>query len=437
MILAKNKGVFEQERAILPMSYAVQDSFWQGGRLWLSSIPVGMTASRHILNIHCHSLPVPIQHAPTLTNSMPATCPSPSGWARTRPSAGCTVKPAADASANAKARSWQAPNCPKQRWCASSNVCPTAVPSRRPPTFAKWMPAPLIACLKWQADAPRTSTISSLKNSSNPSKPLNSMNSILAYPASKKRGERKCSLASRNGSDVDSRGSGIGKPVCDRPAGGSSHPGNGRTACRVGGVVLQRGSPAYPDGRAFALSESHFAGIRPYKVSATKARPGTKVQARTQAAAGVACGGGTETAGRQRQPAQGQHPCFVWQAQRYPQKNQEIAHRQDCQHLAHRTAQRDYALPTAGQTCQTKPQRLAANRATAMVDVAVAGRLQLDARAWLAGWPMPRDGARTGTACVVDARLCAISYTRLRSPATRVEKPAYRYARIGLGQIYA
>ncbi len=63
----------------------------------------------------------------TLTTSMQTTFPSPNGWAKTKPSDGYTVKPAAHVSASDKAHLCNIRSCHKPMLYALSNVSAMAV----------------------------------------------------------------------------------------------------------------------------------------------------------------------------------------------------------------------------------------------------------------------------------------------------------------------
>jgi len=437
MILAYNNSDFEVQRAFLPMSYWNNNAFRQGGSLWTKTIRHDIT-NLYFQNSPFLSLPAQTKTVPTSINSMPAICPSPNVWARTRPSGDYTARPAAGALAKEKVHLCKAPSCPKLLLFVLSSACPTVAQLKRQPTSVRLTQERWNECSKRQADVQKISTGCNWNGSNNLSRPSNSMNCIPVWLAGKKGGLPKTEWpTSSKGSYVGSCGIGGSKPVSYRPSGRPTHTGTGRPTCCLGSALLsQWPSAACTYRRAFALSSSDFACFWAYKASSTKkARAWPKVQTCPQAAARIAGWRCQESPRWARQSAQSHHTCVVRTTERHQTSYQEIAYRSADKHLSSGAAQWNVAQP-ADTTGQTYPQCFAIELHAAVGVVAVAGYLQLGQTARLAGRKMSGNAAGLGQTCLVDAGICALPDACQRPPASALGRTAQDSSRISTGRIF-
>jgi len=121
----------------------------------------------------CRWLSSPAQTATVLTSTtlMRATFQSLSGWEKTKPSDGCTAKPAELASANGRAHLCNIASCRRPLLYALSNVSATAALLRRQQTPVRLIPAPCSGYSKEQENVPPISIACSLNSSTGQSRP--------------------------------------------------------------------------------------------------------------------------------------------------------------------------------------------------------------------------------------------------------------------------
>ena len=398
MILAYGSTVFHAKRPLLPMCYSSNNRLWQGGHLWLKNTQSKKAASRQ-QSFRYLSWPVLNKTVQTSIDSTPAICLSLKGWAKIRPSADCTAKAAAHASANGKAHLWSTQNCQNPQSFASSSAWDTAAPSRLPQTSVKLTPERWKSCWKRQVKGQKTSIDSnwnacSLISPFQACRPSNWMSCTDAWPKSlQKRGETQYWLASQGGSHVGSHSAGGGQPFYHRPSCWATHPGYGQRTSGFGGHLLrQNQSNLAAYGRASSLSGGYLACLWADKVSQAS-QEGSRSQAQThpQAAAMVARGSGQEAPKCQRQSVGCHYWCFVWATERHPQSHSASGYRLQDKHISSGKAQWDVARP-ADAFGQAYSQHLSAGLYVVVVFVAVEGLVQLGAASRFSGWSLSCDG---------------------------------------------
>ena len=307
MILVKENYKNNRLGRIWPICYRTTYQFLQKGPICPSKNTAKnyMAANQPI----CLwlSLPAPTATVQISTASMPAIFRLLNGWAKTKPSDGYTVKPAAAVSVNDKVHSCRTPSYPKSILYALSSVSATAAALKPQQTSVKLIPALCSDYWKSQVNEPPISTAYSLKISMSRSKRCRWMNctakpseaniipSWLMFP-------KNCVNALvKKGQNVASYGSGRKKQVSARIYYWSTHSRYGPAIDRFGSGVFQRQRPSAGSyRRSFAVSTGYPAGVWQYQTLPPQKRQRQTQVSQSQTACGFAGGRGKETSGQQR-----------------------------------------------------------------------------------------------------------------------------------------
>ena len=385
MILAYKNANFQGQKGFLSMNYRTNNSFWQGVRPWPKTVYLQETSQLH-QNFRYLSSPAQIQTVPTSTALMPATSPSQNVWAKTRLSTDYTVKPAATASANARAHSWQAQNYQKKLSFESSSVLDMAVPSKQPQISVRLIRERLNGFWKKPADVQKISTSCNWRNYNSRLKQYNLMNCTGVLLNSQKRGKTKKAKASSERPCVGSYGVGSCESFCDRFASWSSHSRNRLSIDCIGGCLLSKDIASASYRRPFALSCGHSAGFWKDKASPkTQERSWQKMQTSSQAATKFAGWRSQEDSKFQRQTARSYHLCFVWPTQRYRTPHSAIEDWSQDKYFSSGKTQW-HIERSANSPGQTNTQRISVGLCVSMVVVALARFVQLDKGASFSEW---------------------------------------------------
>src|SRR4030042_1146912 len=142
MILVNNHGKIEHIEGIWPICYRTNYQFLQKGPICPNKNAIKTGTSGNQLPCLFPSLPAPTVTVQTLTNSIQTIFPSPNGGAKTKPSDGYTVKPAAVASASDKAHLCNIRSCRKLMLYVLLNVSATAALLRGRLKYPRLKPPP-------------------------------------------------------------------------------------------------------------------------------------------------------------------------------------------------------------------------------------------------------------------------------------------------------
>ena len=140
MILVKNSNKIGHIEAFWPISYRTNNHIWQGEPLCPNDKT--LRTATNLPNFLYHFSPAQTATVPISTALMPAIYRLLNGWAKTKRFVGCTAKPAARVSANAKVRLCSTPNYPKSMWYALSNASAMAAPSKQRQISVRLIVAP-------------------------------------------------------------------------------------------------------------------------------------------------------------------------------------------------------------------------------------------------------------------------------------------------------
>ena len=446
MILAYDNIDFEAIKAFLPMSYLVNppdirrtsNSFEQGGLIWPKKIQTSRNPDKTgFQNSPYLSSPALIQSVQTLIDSTPAICLSRSEWAKVKPSADYTARPAEPVSASVKALLWRTQSFLRRWSFASLNALATAAQLKLPPTSAKLTSERLSDTYRKAANEQMTSidcNWNGLSKSKVSSKLSSWMNYTAGLPKSQKRGQRIYWGASWNGSDVGSYRPGGSKPLCSGFAGWASHSGNRLRIARYRGYLLLEKAAFAVDRRAFALSGGYFAGFWANQASAKKEWSWSQKKARSQATAFSFGRRSQEDSECQRQAAGCLYLCPVWAPEGYKTSDSAIGYRQDYKYFPFGTSQWDLAR-SADSSCQADSQWLSDELLFAMGIVAVERYVQLDACTWLPQESYASDGFGVGREGLVGFGIHSLPGSCQRPPATVLVRTAQGRSRIRLGEV--
>ena len=261
------------------------------------------------------------------------------------------------------------------------------------------------------------------------------MNYTGEYPNRQKKGKTQKAKASSERPCVGSYGVGGRKSFCNRFASWSSHSGGRLSIDCIGGCLLSKEPASASYRRPFALSCGHFAGFWPDKASPkTQERPWQKMQTSSEATTEFADRRGQEDSKFQRQTAGSYHLCSVWPTQRYRASHSAIEDWQADKYISSGEAQRHIERSTDA-SGQTNPQWFSIELCFAVVVVALAGFVQLDACSRLSGGTNTCDVPGSCTECLDSAEIYSLSCSCQRAFATSLGGAAQRCSGIAVRRL--
>src|SRR5437667_391949 len=398
-MLAKEYGIFMLYRLLLTPNNLPGTCAGHGGPQWHG----GAVPSNHAGRTGTGPWPVSPVPIPTATISIASTLVTLAWWngpASTSVFGDCTAIAAAIGSVSARAHLWNTPSCRKKQWCASSSAWATDVPLRLRRTFVRWIHGRCSTCSKTQGGERKTSIACSWINSSSHWKRWRWMR----YTAESARHRPKkgapradraqaCSVASRPGSSMGSRGVGRNEPLPGGSAGWSSYAGGGQAIGGLGVSGLLREFALAADRRSLALSGGDPGRFRPDMSSSPTERSRTQAASGAETAAGTVGRCGPQGPRRNGQPDWRKEMGVVWWPEANPPTHCEVGDWRGDQHLPYRTSQRhDAGSADATGTSHTQP--FPWGELAPVGAVAVARPVQLDAAPRIAGWTKSCDDAR-------------------------------------------
>ena len=188
-----------------------------------------------------------------------------------------------------------------------------------------------------------------------------------------------------------------------------THSRNSLSIDRFCGCVLQRQRPSVDsDRRSFAIATGYLAGIWTHQTSSSQKRQRQTQVSSPQTACGFAGRRCKESSGQPRQFVEGIDQSVVWQKERNRKAYSRDGHWSEDQYLSYGTAQWHDKRP-AGSSEPAYSQRLSSARDVAVLDMAVAGFVQLDKGALLAAGRNACDGVGSCKESVGCSGLCFVS----------------------------
>jgi len=432
MILVKKNDKICHLRHIWPIYYRTTSLFLKGNPICLtpSNIPSRMPRIPIHRDCRCLFLPAPTASVPTSTVSMSETSPLLNGWAKTRPSGGCIVKPAVPVSANGKVRSWNIQSYRKSMWSAFSNVWAMAVRWKPRRTSATWILAPCSGSWRTPVNVPTISTACNWKSWRIPSRRSRWM-SCTAKPSKPNgtvcwwRFPKSCVNASvKKGQNVASYGSGRKKSFSARFDHWSPNPRYSVGIDGLGRCLFQRQGPTPDfDRRSFAISAGHSYGIWKNPPSPPQKRPRPVQGSPAQTAGKFAGGRCQETARRPGAFAESFEQGIVWQKENHREAYSRAGDWSNDQHLSCGTTQRHHPR-SASPADPTNARRFSSGKDAAVFDLAVERFDQLDTRSLCIAGRNAGDGYRAGRRGVDGVEVYFVSGSCQRPSACRLGRTA-------------